>query len=180
LIEEAFSVRAWQVSGPSWLSLDKYDLTATMPADTTKATARLMLRTMLAERFGLKFHREQKDFPVYALVTGKSGPKLDAVPDPGHWDQKMAPGRFTATAIPIEKFADWLTSIADRPVVDMTGVAGVYKLDLEWTPDYQDQPRRWDAGIFDAVKKLGLKLEPRNAPIEFLVIDHVEHSPTPN
>src|ERR1035438_2419597 len=66
LIREAFSIRSWEVSGPSWRDVDKYDLIATMPADTTKATARLMLRSMLAERFGLKFHLEQKEFPVYA------------------------------------------------------------------------------------------------------------------
>jgi uncharacterized protein (TIGR03435 family) len=180
LITEAYSVKSWQVPGPDWLGVDRYDLAATMPADTPKAIARLMLRTMLAERFGLKFHVEKKVYPVYALVVGKSGFSLEPVPDPGQYDQKMSPGRFMATAIAIGRFAEWLTSITDRPVIDMTGITGAYKLDLEWTPDYQEEPRRWDAGVFEAVKRLGLKLEARRAPVEFFVIDHVSRVPTAN
>jgi len=82
--------------------------------------------------------------------------------------------------MPFSKFADFLTGIADRPVIDTTGITGVYDFNLEWSPDYQAEPRRWDAAIFQAVQKLGLKLESRKATFEVLVIDHAERVPIPN
>ncbi len=184
-IMEAYSVaKVWQISGPDWLNYEKYEFAATMPAETTKETARLMLRTMLADRFGLTLHREQRVMPVFALVVGSSGPRLHEVPNPGTYDGGEGPGHFTATAMPLQRLADHLTLIADRPVVDMTGIKGTYKIELKWTPDFadeQDARGRRDIGMLSVIEaQLGLKLQPRKMPFEILVIDHVEKKPTPN
>jgi uncharacterized protein (TIGR03435 family) len=183
IIGEAFSLESWQLSGPSWLDTDTFDIIATMPGGATKATARLMLRTLLVERFGLKFHSEQKQFPVYDLVVGKSGHKLqEVVPPSGGYRTTQSPGRFSATAIPIGRFADWLSSVAGRPVIDMTDITGAYKIEMIWNPDPENDPTdpRRDAGILSAVLQLGLKLEPRKAAIDILVIDHLDRVPIPN
>ncbi|SPE34248.1 conserved exported hypothetical protein [Candidatus Sulfopaludibacter sp. SbA3] len=177
IVREAFFLKDWQVSGPDWMELEEYQFDATMPADTTRARARLMLQTMLAERFGLKFHREPKDVPVYALVVGKNGPRLEeVVPNPGRFDYGSGHGEFHATAIPMPAFANILTNSADRPVVDATGIQGAYKIKLAWTPSESGQ----DNGLLDALPQLGLRLEKRTMPFEILVIDHVERVPTVN
>jgi uncharacterized protein (TIGR03435 family) len=80
LIQQAYGVKDYQISGaPSWLNSDRYDIVA--KADTPNITpdmARVLLQSLLAERFNLKIHRETKELPVYALVVGKDGHKLHA------------------------------------------------------------------------------------------------------
>jgi uncharacterized protein (TIGR03435 family) len=72
-LEEAFPLQEWQISGPSWLTDEKFELAAIMPEGTTKDVARLMLRRMLIERFGLRYHQVRKESPIYALVVPKNG-----------------------------------------------------------------------------------------------------------
>jgi len=76
LICKAYEVKQYQVTGPSWLSTERFDIVAKMPEGATKEQVPKMLQTLLAERFKLQIHREKKDQPVYALVVGKGGPKL--------------------------------------------------------------------------------------------------------
>jgi uncharacterized protein (TIGR03435 family) len=84
----------------------------------------------------------------------------------------------------MESFAGDLTSVADRLVVDITGLKGNYKIDLQLQPDYEDNVGgfggRTDRGMLTVLDQLGLKLEPRKMPFSILVIDHVERVPTPN
>jgi uncharacterized protein (TIGR03435 family) len=172
----------WQVSGPSWLTEDTYEFAARMPVGTTKDMARSMLRTVLAERFGLKFHLEQTEISAYGLVEGKGGSKLQEVPNPGGSSGEQGPGRFSFSAIPLEDFASVLTLAAGRPVIDMTGLKGTYKIDLKWEVDYEDNMDggRGDRGMLTVLDQLGLKLEKRKVPASILVIDHVDRTPTPN
>jgi len=156
-----------------------------MPPGTTRETARLMLRRMLADRFGLKVHTEEKTIPIYALVVAKSGFKLKPVEYPGSLQIRGGSGYFTASAMPIARLAVYLGTVVDRPVIDATGVEGAYKIDLRWTPDYDDAgPRgtaRKDRGIIGLIEGLlGLRLEGRKLPVSMLVVDHVERTPTPN
>jgi uncharacterized protein (TIGR03435 family) len=76
LLMNAYDVKAFQVVGPEWLDSQRFDITATMPPDTTMEQFRIMLQNLLAERFQVKLHRETKEMPVYSLVTAKGGPKL--------------------------------------------------------------------------------------------------------
>jgi uncharacterized protein (TIGR03435 family) len=80
VIENAYDVLDDQVSGPTWLATERYDIAATVPASATKEQFRVMLQNLLAERFQLAFHRERKEFVVYELAVAKNGPKLKEGP----------------------------------------------------------------------------------------------------
>jgi uncharacterized protein (TIGR03435 family) len=178
---------------PAWADKDRFDVEA--KADDTTTTAmqrlsredeqekeqRLMLQSLLADRFGLRIHYESKVQPVYELVAAKGGPKMKPLPadqKPG-WG-KFGRGEITLRERPIAMLAYCLTQLAGRKVVDKTGLMGNYDIDLKWAPD--DQQISLDTGptLFTALQEqLGLKLEPAKAPVEVLVIDHIE-KPSPN
>jgi uncharacterized protein (TIGR03435 family) len=83
VLMNAYGVKGFQISGPGWLDSERYDIVAKLPRGATKAEFMVMLQNLLAERFKLTLHREKKDLPMYALVVGKSGPKLkESVDDP--------------------------------------------------------------------------------------------------
>ncbi len=192
IIQEAYSVRDFQIVGPDWLGTLTYAVDAVMPAGATKDSARLMLRTMLEERFGLRFHREQKDVPVYALVEAKGGSKLHEISDPsqaklravststgqGRANAGGGPGHIWAAATSLDNLANNLSFHTDRPVLNLTNLKGLYEIEMQWTPE--EGAGHYDAGLFPAVEQLGLKLESRKMPYEMLVVDHVEKTPTAN
>lgn len=76
LLTTAYDVKNYQIDGPAWLDTERFDVTATMPPDTTKEQLKIMLQNLLAERFGLKLHHDTKELPMYSLVVGKNGPKM--------------------------------------------------------------------------------------------------------
>jgi len=80
LLVTAYSVKSYQVSGPIWMDTERFDIVAKVPPGATKDDVKLMLQNLLAERFKLTLHREKKDLPMYALVVGKSGPKMKESP----------------------------------------------------------------------------------------------------
>jgi uncharacterized protein (TIGR03435 family) len=198
LIEDAYQVNDIQLDAPKWTNDDDhwFAIEGTMPPGTSKETAQLMLRQGLAERFGLQVHWEKRDTPVYVLLPDKNGVKLQPVADPEHPKLKaspiagrntagmsilLGPGEFYAAAITMDGLAEQLWSVAglERPVVDMTGLTGVYTIDLHWTP--LDPPTYPDPAIISVVeKKLGLRLEKRTLPYNVLVVDRVEKTPTSN
>lgn len=90
LISMAYDLRPYQLSAPSWLNSERFDIAAKVPPGATKEQFRVMLQNLLAERFKLVIHRETKELPMFELVVGKSGPKFkesedqaDSLPDPG-------------------------------------------------------------------------------------------------
>jgi uncharacterized protein (TIGR03435 family) len=187
LIMDAYHLNAsYQISGgPNWVDsdADRFDIVANAPGEVAPSgeDVRLMLQTLLADRFQLKLHPETKERPVYALVVAKNGPKLkESAPDKD-FSTTVAGGRaaqLTMTKATMEQLAIQLsTGGLDRPVVDKTGLAGQYDITLNWIPEYAGPPAPDSNGvnIFTAVQEqLGLKLEPQKAPIEILLIDHVE------
>jgi len=98
LVESAYGVAYYQVSGPEWTDDLRYELIATLAKDTTKEQFRIMLQNLLAERFKLSIHRESKTMALYALTIAKGGPKLrKPLPDePAPADtQTQSPGKLT-------------------------------------------------------------------------------------
>jgi uncharacterized protein (TIGR03435 family) len=208
LIAAAYSVRATQVSGPDWLSDQGFDIEAKLPDGTPKEELNAMLQSLLEERFGLKVHRATKTGQGFALTVGKNGPKLKpAEPRPApvegltqeermaQLQQKMqtnaaaerkqmeekaaAVGAFDTQSwgsITMEELAARLVRFAGAPVVDETGLTGNYKVTIE-TSANADVP---GGTVFDAVEKLGLKLESRKVTVETVVVDRVSKTPTPN
>jgi uncharacterized protein (TIGR03435 family) len=205
------------VSADGWMAADHFDVVAkasdlpmTFDAAGVSAGAarpdehaaidriRTMLRALLAERFKLAVHTEQRQRPVYALVfanpRGRLGPSLrpvdvDCVALRGHAQpesrspgqagcggfRQLAPGRETAHAVSMAMIAGRLSGTDGRPVVDRTGLPGVFDADLQWNPGDTA-----GTSIFTALQEqLGLKLEPATDAVDVLIIDHAEH-PTPD
>jgi uncharacterized protein (TIGR03435 family) len=92
LMVAAYGVKSYQISGPSWMDTERFDIVAKVPKGATKDDVKLMLQNLLAERFKLTLHHEKKDLPMYALVVGKNGPKLKESPpdDPNAKDDEAA------------------------------------------------------------------------------------------
>ena len=178
----AYDIHSYQISGGStWMTRDYYQIEGTTQTPATPKEMRAMLQMLLADRFKLKVHRESKDMPVYALITGASGSKLQSANEPcgstGCID--VGPGEFRARSATMVSTAATLSNLVDRPVLDMTGLDGRYDFRMKFDPtlikpyDGQPAPRPAadDPSIFVAVQDLGLKLEPRRARVEILVID---------
>jgi len=194
LIGSAYNLTPRAVSGgPSWVDSDSYDIVAKTPNDSRPNLDEQMsmLRKLLADRFNLTFHREQKELPVYALAVARNGPKLKestALPDePPGLINRIFPGRVLLPArnATMAQFASMMQrAVLDRPVLDKTGLSGKYDFDLEWTPDEtqfggQGPPGAPEAplkpDLFAAIQQqLGLRLETAKGPVEALVIDYAE------
>jgi uncharacterized protein (TIGR03435 family) len=249
LIRIAYRVKAYQVSGPSWMNSARFDIVAKMPSGATREQVPEMLQALLAERFKLTLHHESKEHAVYALVVGKGGSKLkESAPDADAGATGGPDGAPAAAAdnrqirvntdgkgvviaggenagwsrmsmgqngmmhmemkrVKASALADMLSRFVDRPVVDMTDLKGSYDVALDLSmEDLRNVARAAGmavpgmapagggadvahpadaasdpgASIFAAVQELGLKLEPRKAPLDLLVIDHLEKTPTEN
>ena len=189
-IETAWHVKRYQVSGPEWLQSDRYDITAKAEGKADKERLMLMLQTLLADRFKLTLHRETRERAVYALVTAKNGPKLQAAEDDSGIGSAFVDGGLAFRKMSMLAFADYFAGLSaiDRPVLDRTGLKGGFDFTLRL---FEDRPGMTgfdkkfamkDAEhIFtDLQEQVGLKLESSKAPVAVLVIDHAEKVPTEN
>ena len=194
LITFAYEIHPRQVTGgPAWLETEKYDLVARADVEGMPSYKQLrtMLRKLLADRFQLNFHREQKELTVYTIVPGKTGPKLTS----SDGDPNGLPslgfrglGSLYARNANMSDFAGLMqTLVLDRPVVDRSGVSGRYDFTLNWTADESQfggrpgqaphRPANADVppDLYTAIQQqLGLKMESARLPVEVLVIDRVE------
>jgi uncharacterized protein (TIGR03435 family) len=186
-IKWAYHVMDYQIAGPAWLQIDKYDITAKSAGPAPMDQLRQMLQTLLAERFQLLFHRETKELPVYVLVAAKSGPKLHKAEPGGNTSMKGENGSFVFQSTSMPQFVEDLSTLrqVDRPVLDRTGIPGIFDFNLKFGESNEEMKRALIAGdgasIFTLIQEqLGLKLEARKGPVEMLVIDRVERAPTEN
>jgi uncharacterized protein (TIGR03435 family) len=198
LIRIAYSVDPDTVlGGPNWLELNRFDITAKAPTATSRETVRLMLQTLLADRFKLVTHKDTKPLPAYALIVGKGKPKLKEADESAtkgcqFQPQNPAPGTvaymaFACRSVTMASLAQLLRAVAGRdyltiPVVDSTELNGSWDFDLKWNIRQELPQARADAiTVFDAVdKQLGLKLELQKHPAPVLVVDSVNERPTDN
>ncbi len=238
LLMNAYDVKNFQITGPDWLDREMFDVQATMPPETTKEQFKVMLQSLLAERFKLTVHRETKELPTYTLTVGKNGHKMkpseetpppaegaDAPPPPAMAQGQikfgpdgfpilpgMGPGgrggfftimmpnhaRATAQKQTMDDLANRLTGILNHPVTNATELTGKFDFSLDYSPEGlgggaafmkmmppsgsteipEAEPA---ANLFSAIQsQLGLKLEPKKGPIEIIVLDHMEKTPTEN
>ncbi len=188
LIMRAYQMRDYQVVGPDWLDSERFDIAAKPPSAADPGQLNLMLQSMLVDRFKLALHHDTKAFPVYGLLVAKGGLKVKEVEDDGNHDNRGRRGQFIGLECSMARLAEQLGRSMDRPVVDMTDLHGVYNLTLNWTPEEARVAReetRADIQTYPPLlialqEQLGLKLEPKKAPIDILVVDHVERVPTEN
>lgn len=187
LIEQIYGLKGYQILGaPAWTGSDRWDIDAKAAGPATSKEMFPMMGTLLADRFQLRFHRETRQLPVYRLLVAKGGPRLTPAreQDANHrWGTSSGEGSLTMYGASMQELASWLSAQINQPIVESTGLTGRYDLKLEWAQDLSAAPAA-DAppeaaklSIFGAVEyQLGLKLESTRAPVEVLVIDHVERA----
>jgi uncharacterized protein (TIGR03435 family) len=216
VLMRAYRVRVYQITGPSWIDSERYNITAKLPEGATQDQVPEMLQNLLADRFKLTLHRETRDQSVYALVTGKNGHRLQKseieAPPPGPngpagggrggTRMMVANGHIEAKGATLPALSDMLSNLLDRPVIDKTGVEGAYDITLDVSMDELAGMRKMGArmgpgpgpgpggpapeseggggSIFSAIQSLGLKLDTRKLPIDYLVVDSAEKTPTEN
>jgi uncharacterized protein (TIGR03435 family) len=245
LLTIAYDVKDFQISGPSWLDSERFEVQATMPPETTKEQLHIMLQNLLADRFKVTIHHETKELPMYSLVVGKGGPKMKESPeisaeeeakDPtppripdgppkrgpdgfpvlplnfggrGGMFMMMTPfgTRLVAQRQTMQQLADRLSSELSKPVTDATELKPKYDFTLTFSreglnnngmmllgPPPGEGGREGGRGpkdglepveppqtIFAAVQsQLGLKLDPKKGPVDLIVVDHAEKTPTEN
>ena len=243
LLRYVYKVKSFQISGPDWLNVERYNIHAKMPPGSTRDQVPEMIGALLGERFKMTLHRSTTEQQVYALVVAKEGPKLKesvmndtaapgtsgpaaplaATPSDGsaqvramatsdasgtvsassvNGDMKMLPREngmtLRMTKMNASGMVEVLGRFVDKPVIDQTGLTGRYDLDVD--VGFEDMlklaaaagvnvPIQRPTGsasepggssVFTAIQQFGLKLEGRKAPIELLIIDHVEKTPTEN
>ena len=206
LIRSAYQLQDDQiVGGPDWLATDRFDIDARAPQAPGPPNPQLleMLQTLLADRFRLTTHREQRELPVFALERsrrdGAFGPGLHSTACPELATDLSRPqpctniqtgiGSLTTRGMPFSQFTAYLSPYVNRVIVDRTGLDGRYDIELKWTPEPSPQGR--GAGeppapdpnavsIFTALQEqLGLRLNSTRDTVDVLVIDTLER-PTPN
>ncbi len=180
MITTAYNVRYDQILGaPGWARSDHYDLEAKAgDAPITMAQMRPMLQALLADRFQLQIHRETKEVPMYSLVVGKGGSKLQPPTEENRGDIRVGLDsimHLTVSKGTMAQLAERLSGNgAGRPVMDKTGLDGTYSYKLDWingTPGVDAAA----PSLFGALEEqLGLKLEPTKGLSEMIVIDHAE------
>ena len=220
----AFGMRMQQIVAPDWLGSVRFEIAATLPETFTPEQMPTMMQALLADRFKMRAHREQREFAVYGLDVAPTGIKAPRADEP-----TLAAGPLTVTAdssaggtaiglgngatllignnrieaekITMTQLADLLARFVDRPVLDMTALAGRYNVTITLTPDdfraatlraalaagttlppqaFQFLENASLNAIPDALKPLGLLLQPHRAPLDVVVIDSIEKTPTDN
>jgi len=191
-VEMALSVRDYALKAPSWLDRSRFDLDARLPAgapDSQKARAEMM-KALLIERFGLKWHEELQSASGYELVAGqKVLVKASGPAQGGGWSR--GPASINGTDMPMSELAGALGEVLRKPVVDATHLSGGFDIKLTWRPfdeaavadvkergmkDVDNLP-----SVFTAVREqLGLRLQTAKVPLNVIVVDRINDQPTEN
>lgn len=201
LIRMAHGLQSYQlVDGPEWLTTERYDIIGTADrayapdAEGAPPEVIAMIRTLLAERFGVRLRTESRVLPVFELRVARNDGRLGqgmrrvdvdceaearrAVPQPGAGGTtptsactvRVASTQLMGRGMTPAQIATAMSRIPglDRPVVDRTGLTGTYDVDVQWNPDpaSQDVP-----GVFTAIQEqLGLRLQPERGAVDVFVI----------
>ena len=187
LVVDAYEIKEYELSGPDWMDAIRFDVHAKMPDGSSEKQVPAMMQKLLADRFHMAMHRETRTLPVYELVLAKGGIKTHA-PDPKDEPKLQADGShrmlgdvaghgvisLSGREMTTADLAQLLSSAADRPVLDKTGLTGAYRFKMNW--------RDIETGsLSNALEEsLGLKLEARKAPLQMVVVDHVDRLPVGN
>jgi uncharacterized protein (TIGR03435 family) len=186
LIQLAYGNKDYSITAPDWLADARYDVVAKLPAGSTLAESSTMLQWLLAERFRLAVHHEEKVMAVYELHVGKDESRLHTT------DVRMSmgygkEGRQLTGGLTMKQLADTVSRDLDRPILDKTGLTGKFAVDLTWRPDRTSGPTPSSNDdldhptVFSELRdKLGLTITSGKAPVDILVVDHVERVPTDN
>ncbi len=190
LIGTAWEVRNHQISGgPNWLDSAKFNIEAKAVSEIPPPWMRLMIQSLLAERFKLALHHETREEQLYELVVDRRGSRLKKATETLKGSRQGiggGKGQIVGIAAETSLLAQVLSQRLGRSVIDKTGLAGQYDFKLRWPPEPGDQggppdgPDAWispdpDPSIFTSLQEdLGLKLQSARGAVDILVIDHAE------
>jgi uncharacterized protein (TIGR03435 family) len=210
VLSPAYDLELYEYSGPDWVHSLRYDFDAKIPTGTTHEVFQSMLQSLLADRFKLVVHREKREMSAYELTVARNGPQFhegvsqnDPKPDPGPLKKEMdgfpilppglsmalgpGHGRIRSDNQPLAWFARLLSQQLQGPVVDNTGLPARYDFMVSWAfkdpgvPATSDGVDEFQPALIQAVQsQLGLKLAKKKMPVEVLVVDHLEKTPTEN
>lgn len=185
ILQAAWGLSSLQITGPSWIDTERYDIEARSPDGVPDTEMKPMLQALLKERFVLEAHLETKELPVYNLTVLKGGPKIK----PTDLDHPFTqPARMSGACCmmvayrsTMDQFATNLAGPVSRPVLNKTGLEGPYAYALQYAQLNATTEPNSAPDIFGAVQEqLGLKLESDKAPVPVLVVDRAERVPTGN
>jgi uncharacterized protein (TIGR03435 family) len=202
LIAFAYSMHSKQIVGaPDWFGTDLFDIDGVpdVEGQPTLKQMGMMVQKLLADRFKLTFHHDQKELSVYIITVAPGGPKMvktTAGPNDPQGFGFRGLGDLSVRNMNMKEFASWMQSgVMDKPVVDQSGLTDKYDFTLKWTPDDSQFAQFRGAGVppptpteaadappslYTAVQEqIGLKIGPGKAPDDVIVIDHVD-KPTAN
>jgi uncharacterized protein (TIGR03435 family) len=176
------------IGAPGWLDSARFDVSAKAPNENpTSDELHAMMKSLLADRFKLRVHTETRDLQMYTLDVDRNGPRVhlrDAPLAVNHDPFNMTEsGRLSGTSVTTGMLAKVLTNQLGHYVSDKTGFKGFFDFTLVWRPDFAGDSVDADnrASIFTAIREqLGFRLTSGRAPVEVIVIDHVENRPTDN
>jgi uncharacterized protein (TIGR03435 family) len=186
MIRNAYDLQDFQITGgPGWVDSDRFDIIAKVEGAPGLPERRLMMQALLAERFNFSAHHETRDMAVYDLVLARPDGKLGAglrhvdcaiVKTCGNTN--VTNSVLKASGRTLADFAQTLSAIVARIVIEKTSLDGAFDFDLAWSRDQATDTSQ--PSLFTALQEqLGLKLEPSRGPVDVLVIDRVE-PPTPD
>jgi uncharacterized protein (TIGR03435 family) len=190
------------VGGPNWMSTDRFDIQAKVGEDGSsvpRERIQLMVRSLLEDRFQLKWHQEMRDLPVYEMVLTKSGLKMKPSADQttrqlggvitfdsGNEEAATPVSRgnirftkgatdsiLTGNAVEMSTIVDMLQGSSDRIIFDKTNLTGVFDIHVRFS-DASSVSDSASPSIFTAIQELGLKLQPTKAQFAVIVIDGVQ------
>ncbi len=208
VLADAYKIHSYDFSGPDWLQSARFDFSAKIPAGTTKEDFQKMIANLLTERFKMALHRETRQLEVYEMTVAKGKPKFkEATPkEASNGSVSSGPLKRDAEGFPILKpgtsmaivpgharlqsedqtmvwFAEMLSNQLQSPIHDATGLTAKYDFVFSWSWE-ENAPGAREAAAADIVSQLpaqlGLKLERKKGPVEVLVLDHMEKTPTAN
>jgi uncharacterized protein (TIGR03435 family) len=177
----AYGMEPSRISGPGWMDTQSYDVSAKIEGDAPLSYDQLQgpLQQLLAQRFHMVVHRETKDVTSSVLVVAKGGPKLTATKGVSTSSPIVARGTIRLQNMSITMFAKMLGFSMRQSVVDKTGIAGNYDIQLNFAPEGATDSQL--PSIYAALQEqLGLKLESQKVPLETVVVDRVDKVPTEN
>jgi uncharacterized protein (TIGR03435 family) len=183
LIQQAYKVdlQDYIAAMPGWMESQEYDISDKVEGDQELTLEQMqpLLQRLLQERFHLACHREIRMISGFELVVAKGGPRLQPSKDDSKPSAQMRPNRMDARHMDTQHMTGLLARRAGQPVIDKTGLTGTYDFKLWYAP--VGDPSSDLPDFFTALQEqLGLKLESKKVPVEFLVVDHVDKIPTEN
>jgi uncharacterized protein (TIGR03435 family) len=181
ILMAAYGVGKDQIAGPSWLSTEHYDLIAKLPSGLSSDQVPAMLQNLLIERFRMTVHQKTALAKGFVLLADKAGSELVATQPGTKPALYRNPGYLRFTNCTVAELARLLSAFMGRTIVDQTGIQGnyditlkVYGIELKMAGLIGDTSM---TAVTDALRGLGLKLEPRTVPSTNVVIDKADRIP---